>query len=123
MSESSAKPICILNGTNYESWKTRILLKFETLDIAYTLFKSEYVDKKVDIKARNLILESIDPSLDNLVIKEKTALEMWNNLELQFNSESMTSVMDLFTQFVSMKLNDDEDVTDYYNRLVTTVTQ
>jgi hypothetical protein len=75
------------------------------------------LNKKTDIKARSLILESIDPSLDNLVTAETTAYDMWSKLDQQFNSTTMTTAMELFTEFVSMKLNEDEPISDYYNRV------
>ena len=122
MTESSIKQIFILNGTNYNSWKSRMLLKFELHDlmdaIAHPDTLTDKLDKKNDIKARSFILESIDPSLDNLITAETSAYNMWSKLEQQFNSTTMTTAMEVFTEFVNMKLGENETISDYYNRIV-----
>jgi hypothetical protein len=85
MSNSADKHIFILNGNNYNSWKLCMLLKFELHDLMDAITDPNYLpsklNKKTDIKARSLILESIDPSLDNLVTAETTAYDMWSKLD------------------------------------------
>jgi hypothetical protein len=118
MTNSSTKQIFILNSTNYPNWKSCMLLKLEINDLLDAISGPKYADRKTDLKAHSIILESIDPSLDNIVNSEKSAYNMWVKLDQQFNSVTMTSAMELFTEFITMKLRDNESIADYYNRSV-----
>ena len=93
MSETKLAQVILFDGTNYASWRPRMILKFIVKDLMDAVMMEDYKDLTKDAEARILILEHIQMSHDHLVYDKLSAYDMWIKLDAQFNKVSMSSVV------------------------------
>jgi transposase InsO family protein len=108
MSETNIRKVLILDGKNYLSWKTRMLLKLKTKGLSDAVEKDDYKEFSKDLQAQELILDHIDTNLDNIICNETTAYSMWSKLDKHFNRITMASAMEVYAKFAAVKLEPSE---------------
>jgi hypothetical protein len=123
MSDTQVKPLIILDGTNYPSWKTRIMMKLRNKRLLSCIEniegdnKSNIIDLDKDSLALEMLLDSIHPSLDHLIEDLSTSKEVWDKLKSHFDKNTLTSVMSLFSSVSNVVKTNDESIRDLSHRI------
>ncbi|KAJ1677941.1 hypothetical protein EV182_005124, partial [Spiromyces aspiralis] len=85
MSDVKPTTLVLFDGSNYQSWRPRIILKLKARKLFTITCTEDKYDEDKDIEAQSLLLEHVHPSHDYLISDEPTARAMWLKLEAQFN--------------------------------------
>lgn len=126
MTESQTRPLIILDGSNYPSWKTRITMKLHNKKLISCIQDDETTDSKTNIQAVDpnkdslaleLLLDSIHPSLDHLIEDLFTAKQVWDKLKQHYDKDTVTSAMTLFSSVSNVTKSNTETIMDLSHRI------
>ena len=117
MSESNIKPLIVLDGTNYTSWKTRTLMKLRNKRLIHCIETPKDIDIEVDGRCLEILLDSIHPSLDYLIEDLTTSFEVWSTLKFCYDKDTLTSSMNLFASVSNVIKGNDESIRDLSHRI------
>ena len=114
------------NGNDFTVWKAQVEAVFTMKNIQPTLTKTESdyavadrpAFKVVDVQAKALLLCGLEPKFARMVIKCKTAKEIWDRLSAIHEQNSMSSRMVLQRDFFDLKMKPTEKIQDYVSRAV-----
>lgn len=115
------------NGTDFAVWKVQMESLLAAKDLLETIqTPTEDVEDsgavrkllvKKDCLARSLILLALDNKYVKLVLKCKTAKEVWTRLVAVHEQKSAGSRMTLQKQFYDIQMSNSENVADYVSRV------
>lgn len=111
-----------LTNTNYTSWVIRVQAMIEDQGVweAVELAKGAVVDVWLDKKARSHLLQALPEDLLMQVVKKTMAKEVWDCLKTRFVGADRiknTRLQTLKSDFDAMRMNDDESLDQYADRL------
>lgn len=112
--------------SNYGSWKPRVLMTLEENEVKDFAVKEvpfladatqQTASRKSDVKAQNILMDSVKNHLISVIAKKETAKEMFNVLKKLFEHDSTSISISLRTHFHSIKMNRSESVASYFTRV------
>ena len=112
------------NGNDFGVWKAQVEAVFtmKSIQSALVMNESEVAEaqrptfNECNLKAKALLLCSLEPKYARMVIKCRTAKEIWDRLSAVHEQNSVSSVMVLQRDFFDLKMKPGEKVQDYVSR-------
>jgi hypothetical protein len=117
MSETKTTQLVLFDGTNYKSWRSRMILKLSIKGLYDVVMTEDTKDFQKDMEARIMLLDNVKSSKDHLIRDELSAYDMWKKLDAMFNKVSMSSAMDVYSDFAQAKLGPDESIENLGERI------
>jgi hypothetical protein len=109
----------VLNGENYEVWSVKMeaVLQSEGLQQAIQETTSDTpADAAKSLRARGMIVMSIDDTYTSYVKECENALAVWNKLKTIFQPKSQAQQLQLRQDVGNMKMDHHENISSYYAR-------
>lgn len=128
MSSSSKEHVFLthrLNGTNFKIWElqTKSVLRAQgLLDVVNgTTTMPTTADEKEkwlmrDGKASPVLIASVNEAQANHLLSCETSKQMYDKIESLHKVKSEVRIMNLYEEYFSLKMNDDEKVTEYVSK-------
>jgi len=117
MSDSTIKQLIVLDGSNYSSWKTRMMMKIRNKRLLRCIEDKSFIDIDLDGRCMELLLDNIHPDLDHLISDLSTSYQIWNKLSSHFDKQTMTTAMNLYSSLASVIKSDTENIRDLAHRI------
>lgn len=125
MDSNEKLSIFCFNGNDFAVWKAQVEAVFTMKKINMALVNTEAtatddgqraIFRAMDAQAKAMLLCSLEPKYARMVIKCKTAKEIWDRLSAVHEQSSASSKMVLQRDFYNLKLKSGEKVQDYVSR-------
>lgn len=102
-----------LERDNYATWEKNLLTIFKIKKFDKYLTEDGSDSDDNELRARNIILSSVDNSVQSEIIGCKTAKQMWERIKLIKSKQSSARIGPTLRQFFSIKLRKLKDVHEH----------